>query len=458
MRNGELSFWHASLGGTGPTRPALAGSTEADVCIVGAGLTGLWTAYYLRRADPSLRIVVLDAEHVGFGASGRNGGWLSGELAGSRSTYAKAAGGRDPVIALQRAMFASVDEVIGVLEREGIDADVKKGGTLYTARSPAQLGRLREHLAYEHAWGFADEYAWLEPAELEGRIRINGALAAIATPHCARVHPAKLVRGVGDLVERMGVTIHESTPVTRIDARCAHTPFGTVRARHVLRCTEGFTASLAGQRRTWLPMNSSMIATAPIPAAVWDEIGWQGAETLCDSAHVYFYAQRTADDRIAIGGRGVPYRYGSRTDDHGRTQDATARSLQAILTGLFPATADVEIDHAWCGVLGVPRDWCTTVGLDPATGLGWAGGYVGSGLTTTNLAGRTLADLVRGEATDLTRLAWVNRQPRKWEPEPLRYLGVQGLYALYRAADARERGGLTHTSRIARIADRISGK
>ena len=175
------------------------------------------------------------------------------------------------------------------------------------------------------------------------------------------MHPAKLVRGVGEVVARMGVTIHESTPVTRIDARCAHTPFGTVRARHVLRCTEGFTASLAGQRRTWLPMNSSMIATAPIPAAVWDELGWQGAETLCDSAHVYFYAQRTADDRIAIGGRGVPYRYGSRTDDRGRTQEATARSLQAIMTGLFPATADVEIDHAWCGVLGVPRDWCTTV-------------------------------------------------------------------------------------------------
>lgn len=458
MRNGELSFWHASLGGMRPTRPPLPESTEADVCIVGAGLTGLWAAYYLRREDPSLRIVVLDAEHVGFGASGRNGGWLSGELAGSRDTYAKAAGSREPVVKLQRAMFASVDEVIDVLEREGIDADVKKGGTLYAARTPAQLGRLREHLAYEGEWGFADEHAWLEPAELEERIRMTGALAAIATPHCARVHPAKLVRGVGDLVERMGVTIHEATRVTRIDARCAHTPFGTVRARHVLRCTEGFTASLAGQRRTWLPMNSSMIATAPIPAAVWDEIGWQGAETLSDGAHAYFYAQRTADDRIAIGGRGVPYRYGSRTDNHGRTQERTARSLQAILTDLFPATAEVEIDHAWCGVLGVPRDWCTTVGLDPATGLGWAGGYVGSGLTTTNLAGRTLADLVRGEQTELTGLAWVNRRPRKWEPEPLRYLGVHGLYALYRAADARERRGLAHTSRLARVADLISGK
>ena len=458
MRNGELSFWHASLGGMRATRPALAESTEADVCIVGAGLTGLWTAYYLRRADPGLRIVVLDAEHVGFGASGRNGGWLSGELAGSRSTYAKAAGGRDPVIALQRAMYASVDEVLGVLDREGIDADVKKGGTLYAARTPAQLGRLREQLAYEQEWGFGDEYAWLEPAELEQRVRVQRALAAIATPHCARVHPAKLVRGVGDLVERMGVTIHESTPVTRIAARTAHTPFGTVRARHVLRCTEGFTASLAGQKRTWLPMNSSMIATAPLPAAVWDEIGWQGAETISDTAHVYFYAQRTADDRIAIGGRGVPYRFGSRTDDHGHTQEATALALRAIMADLFPAAAEAEVDHAWCGVLGVPRDWCTTVGLDPATGLGWAGGYVGSGLTTTNLAGRTLADLVRGEATQLTRLAWVNRRPRKWEPEPLRYLGVNGLYALYRAADERERRGGSRTSRLARVADLISGK
>ena len=457
MRNGELSFWHASLGGARATRPALAGSTEADVCIVGAGLSGLWTAYYLRLADPALRVVVVDAEHVGFGASGRNGGWLSGELAGSRASYAKAAGGRDPVIALQRAMYGAVDEVIGVLQREGIDADVKKGGTLYAARTPAQLGRLREQLADEQEWGFGDAYAWLEPAELDGRVRMRGALAAIATPHCARVHPAKLVRGVGELVERMGVTIHESTPVTRIEARSAHTPFGAISARHVLRCTEGFTASLAGERRTWLPLNSSMIATAPLPASVWDEIGWEGAETICDTSHVYFYAQRTADDRVAIGGRGVPYRFGSRTDDHGRTQGSTALALKAIVADLFPAAAGVEIDHAWCGVLGVPRDWCTTVGLDPGTGLGWAGGYVGSGLTATNLAGRTLADLVRGEASELTSMPWVNRRPRRWEPEPLRYLGVHGLYALYRAADASERT-LPRTSRIANLADRISGK
>ena len=457
MHNGELSFWHASLGGMRPTRPPLPESTEADVCIVGAGLTGLWTAYYLRRADPTLRIVVLEAAHVGFGASGRNGGWLSGELAGSRATYAKAAGGRDPVVRLQRTMFSSVDEVIDVLAREGIDADVKKGGSLYVARNAAQLERLRAELAYEREWGFSDDYRWLERAELEQRVRVAGVLAAIATPHCARLHPAKLVRGIGDLVERMGVQIHEATPVTRIEPRSAHTVFGTVSARHVLRCTEGFTASLAGHKRTWLPMNSSMIVTAPLPAAAWEQIGWDGAETIADSAHVYFYAQRTADDRIAIGGRGVPYLFGSRTDERGRTQQKTATALRAITTSLFPATSGVEIEHAWCGVLGVPRDWCTTVGLDPATGLGWAGGYVGSGLTTTNLAGRTLADLVRGEASDLTRLPWVNRKPRRWEPEPLRYLGVHALYALYRAADERERT-LPHTSRIARLADRISGK
>jgi len=154
----------------------------------------------------------------------------------------------------------------------------------------------------------------------------------------------------------------------------------------------------------------------------------------------------------------VPYRTGSRTDLHGRTQPATVRALTALLHDFFPAVRDLPVAHAWCGVLGVPRDWSPTVHLDRQTGLGWAGGYVGSGLTTTNLAGRTLRDLVLGRDTELTRLPWTGRQVRRWEPEPLRWLGVHALYALYREADRREARGLPRTSRLARAADLVSGR
>jgi glycine/D-amino acid oxidase-like deaminating enzyme len=200
------------------------------------------------------------------------------------------------------------------------------------------------------------------------------------------------------------------------------------------------------------------VVTAPLPDDVWERIGWDGAELLGDRAHAYMYAQRTADGRIALGGRGVPYRYASRVDDSGATQQVTIAALERLVRDMFPATAATPIEHAWCGVLGVPRDWCATVHVDPATGVGWAGGYVGHGVTTTNLAGRTLCDLVLGERTDRTELPWVGRQVRRWEPEPLRFIGVRALYALYREADRREYGGLERTSRIARAADLISGK
>ncbi len=454
--NGGISRWYTEIGVPG-YRPALPGDIDADVAIVGAGFTGLWTAYYLQRLQPDLRIVLLDKEFAGFGASGRNGGWLSSELAGTRSRYAETHG-KDGVVRLLRAMRSAVDEVIAVAAAEGIDADIVKDGLLHVARNGPQQQRLEESLAYEAAWGAGpDDYVRLSRDELDARVRVAGARGAVFTPHCARVQPAKLVRGLAEVVERGGATIYEQTTVTQIEAGRAITDRGRVSAPVVLRCLEGFTASIRGQRRTWLPMNSSIVVTAPLPDDVHAEIGWQGAELLGDYAHAYMYAQRTADHRIALGGRGIPYRYGSRTDDRGATQDWTIEALTGVLHDMFPAARGTAIDQAWCGVLGVPRDWCATVALDPATGLGTAGGYVGSGLTTTNLAGRTLADLVLRRDTDLTHLPWVDRQIRKWEPEPLRWLGVRAMYSLYRTADRRERS-LPTTSRLAQLGNRLTGR
>ncbi|TPW76829.1 FAD-binding oxidoreductase [Schumannella sp. 10F1B-5-1] len=469
-RNGEVSWWWRDLGHTAstPRRAPLPGDVDADVAIVGAGYTGLWAAYYLKRAQPDLRVVVLEAEFAGFGASGRNGGWLTNSVTGGRERYV-ATHGRDAAVAQQRALNETVDEVIRVAAAEGIDADIVKGGELNVARSASQAARLRSTALAEAAWPHTDTVEW-DAAQTGERVRVAGAVAGLWHPHCARIHPAKLVRGLAEAVERLGVHIHEGTRVSEIRAGAAITDHGTVRAAHVIRATEGFTADLRGEHRTWLPMNSSLIVTEPLPAAAWDEIGWKHGDTLGDFAHVYMYAQRTADDRIAFGGRGVPYRYGSRVDRDGRTQEATITGLTALLRSFFPvlagpAAASTGIAHAWSGVLGVPRDWAATVGVNRASGGAagstyWAGGYVGTGVTATNLAGRTLADLVLERDTERTRLPWVGHRARSWEPEPLRWLAVHGIYAAYRAADRAESrpGAGTGTAWPARIADVIAGR
>jgi glycine/D-amino acid oxidase-like deaminating enzyme len=452
--NGGVSFWYRQTGLPAPRAP-LPGDVEADVCIVGGGLTGLWTAYYLKRARPDLDVVVLEREFCGYGASGRNGGWLSAEIATPARAYL-GGHGEAGVRALHAQMRAAVDEVLLVLEREAIDADVARDGILHVARSRAQLDRLRALADDERRWGA--EVTELGTEETAARIAVAGALGGVHVAGAARVQPARLVQGVAAAAERLGARLYEQTTVTSVRAGAAATDRGTVRARWVLRCLEGFTPGLPGQRRTWLPMNSAMVVTAPLPEAVRAQIGWNGAELLGDMAHAYVYAQRTADGRIAFGGRGIPYRYASRHDVHGRTQPATVRALIGLLHEFFPAAAGVPVEHAWCGVLGVPRDWSPTVSVDPGTGLGWAGGYVGSGLTTTNLAARTLRDLVLGQDTELTRLPWTGRRVRRWEPEPLRWLGVHALYALYRAADRREATGLARTSRLARVANRVAGR
>jgi len=456
MRTGELGFWWRDLGGQPPQRAPLPGPTEADVAIVGAGYTGLWSAYYLKRAEPALRIVVLERERAGFGASGRNGGWVSGFFSGPPRVYDRRGGGGHA--GLQRAMFATVFEVERVIGEHAIDADFVHGGHVEVALGGAQRARQREELREAREAGLlTDDLRELSAAALAERVRVAGALSASFSPHVGCVHPAKLLRGLAATVEELGVTIHEGTPVSAIAPRRAVTPAGDVSARWVVRATEGYTAGLDGLERALVPMNSSMIVTEPLGEQAWGEIGWAGREVLSDAAHVYAYLQRTADGRIAIGGRGVPYRYGSRTDGDGATAPGTIASLRAQLIAMFPAAAGAAIDHAWSGVLGVPRDWCMSVDSDPATGLAWAGGYVGEGVAAANLAGRTLRDLLLGGESELTSLSWVGRHPPRWEPEPLRWAAIRSVYGLYRRADRAERRS-GRPSRLARVVDAASGR
>ncbi len=382
--------------------------------------------------------MVLEAETAGYGASGRNGGWCSALFPASLSSLADLSD-RDGALAQHRAMRATVDEVVRVAAAEGIDAQVAKGGTIVLARSRPQWKRARAEVADAREWGRGDDdLRLLDRSEADAVLRSTHTRGATYTPDCAAIHPARLVRGLADAVERRGVTIHERTRVQSIEPGRAVTEHGTVRARTVLRATEGYTPTLRGEGRTVIPVYSLIIATEPLPAEVWDEIGLARRETFSDHRHLIIYGQRTADDRLVFGGRGAPYHFGSRIKpEYDRDEKVFAR-LYATLIEMFPPLQGTRVTHAWGGALGIPRDWCASVGLDPATGLGWAGGYVGDGVSTTNLAGRTLRDLVLGRDTELTRLPWVGHRSPAWEPEPLRWLGVNvGLRAMT-IADAEE--------------------
>jgi glycine/D-amino acid oxidase-like deaminating enzyme len=437
-RYAGLSFWHDSAGDDWTPRGPLDGDLEADVAIVGAGYTGLWTAYYLAEADPSLSVVVLESEVAGFGASGRNGGWCSALFPAELPALAEL-GGRPAALAQHAAMRATVDEVLRVVEAEGIDAHAAKGGTIRLARGRAQWTRARHEVDEARQWGRGeDDLRLLDAEQARGVLRATEVTGAAYTPDCAAIHPARLVRGLAEAVERRGVTIHELTRVTGIAPREVRTERGVVRARTVVRATEGFTPALPGHRRTGIPVYSLVIATEPVPTEVWDEIGLARRETFSDFRHLIVYGQRTADDRIVFGGRGAPYHAGSRIEPAFDRDESVFARLHDSLVELLPVLEGTTVSHAWGGPLGVPRDWCASVGLDRGTGLAWAGGYVGDGVGTTNLAGRTLRDLVLERDTDLTRLPWVNHHSKKWEPEPLRWLGVNATRLAFTAADREE--------------------
>lgn len=439
MERGQVSFWYTALGGLPPRRAPLQEDISADVCIIGAGYTGLWAAYYLKRAHPGLDIVVLEKEFAGYGASGRNGGWLTGSFSWDADRYA-AEHSRASVMAMRAQLRGSVDEVIRVAEAEGIDADIHRTDELTIAVNPGQLTRMQAALAQARDWGIGpDQMDALSAQALSARLSVPGALGAVVETGAARIQPAKLVQGLAKVVEALGVRILEDTEVRQIAPGRVSCTRADVRAASILRATEGYTAGLAQHHRDWLPLNSAQIVTEPLPSAVWEQIGWEGGELLGDMSHVYCYCQRTADGRIAVGSRGVPYRFGSRTDTDGAPDDVSIARLKAILRRYFPAAASVGVAHAWCGVLGVPRDWCPSVGFDAQTRIGWAGGYVGVGVSTSNLAARTLADLVTATPSERSDLPWVDRKVARWEPEPLRWLGVRSMYAAMALADWRER-------------------
>ncbi|MGA8045278.1 MAG: FAD-binding oxidoreductase [Dermatophilaceae bacterium] len=425
---------------------------SVDVAIVGGGLTGLWSAYYLLEHQPDLSVLVLEAEHVGFGASGRNGGWVSALWPVSPAVVAQRHG-RPAALDLMAALRETVDEVGARCATEDIDAGFVKGGTLAVARSAAHERRARAEVAHSATWGLGT--AWLDAAAARERLAAVDVRGATFNPNCARVHPRRLVDGLARVVAKRGGVIREGRRVSGMERGIVTLDDGQqIGARHVLRATEAWTSQVAGHERDIAPVYSLMVATEPLGPEQWASVGLAEREVFTDHGHVVIYGQRTVDDRIAFGGRGAPYHFASRISPDFDHERRVFRDLTRVLRTMLPQLADVEVTHTWGGPLGIARDWHPSVGYQD--GLGWAGGYVGDGVAATNLAGRTLADLALGRRSPLTALPWVGHRSPAWESEPMRWLGINAGLRLAHLADREERR-TGSPARLGRLLGRLTG-
>src|SRR3989442_10026235 len=454
---GAYSFWLESCGDDLTPRPGLDGSTDVDVAILGGGYTGLWTAYYLLKSQPALRVAIVEANIAGFGRSGRNGGWCSSKLNIGLDAVAGRYG-REKALALQRALYDTVDEIGRVCAAERIDAGFAKVGALLVARFPYQVELMREYAGMFDRFGLGDQQRILDAAETDRRVRVRGALGAWFCPQYGRVHPGKLARGLARLVERLGGRIYEGTEVTGIasGARpCLRTARGLVRAGAIVLAGEAYLTRFPGLHRSLLPVYSLVVLTEPLGGERWAEIGWQGRECLASFRISIDYLSRTDDGRILFGGRGPPYRFGSAIADAYDRDPPTHQMLRPMAPDWFPCLEGARFTHAWGGPLGMPRDWMPTVHYDRESGVASARGYTGHGVSAANLAGRTLADLLTGRATPLTELPIVGHRSPLWEPEPLRFLGVRYVQrAFARLDEAGERTGKPPSRRT--LAERLS--
>ncbi len=448
-------LWHAKAR-VRRARSPLRDDLDVDVAIIGGGFSGLWTAYHLLSADPALRVVVVERDVIGFGASGRNGGWLMAAAPANLRVWERQFG----LKAVQRAQAVFIDavgEVAQVVSIQDIDCGLRlAGGAVTVARSPAEVKRLmdRHDEMVRTGWP-AEGMAWLEPDAVAEQVGAQGTLGALAVRPCGTLNPVALVRGLAEAVEQLGGRVFERTSAVSIEPGVVRCEGAELHAAHVVVATEAFTVQQSGEGRRYLPLASTMIATAPLPAGVRAEIGWSGGEAVGDAHHLFFYAQHTPQGRIAIGGRGAPYRLGSALAVEGVADGATSARLEATLREVWPQAESVPIEHRWSGSLAVPRDWCASCGVDADTGIAWIGGYAGHGVAASFVLARSLALQLRGIADPDGPMPWTLHRPRQWEPEPLRWMASQAIVRVLASSDRKESHG--GHARRARLVHRFTG-
>ena len=453
----EVSYWLETCGVDLTPRASLAESIDVDVAILGAGFTGLWTAYYLKEHRPELVIAIVEREIAGFGASGRNGAWCTSEFPTGPAALVKRYG-NDGAVATVHEMRRTVREIKRVTEAESIACEWADGGQLIIARGPHQRPAIEHEYDDLVKLGLADDLELLDAAAARNRVAITELEGALFSPYTAAIHPGKLVRGLARVVEAKGVQIYEQTAVTDLQPGrypTLITDGGNVRAKTIVLCGEAYLSQLPGFGRAVMPVYSLITLTEPLSEADWAEIGWRERECIASCRYTVDYLSKTADGRILFGGRGAPYRFGSRISAQMDRHAGTHRTLQEAVRVWFPRIKDVRFTHTWGGPLGWSRDFLPTVSFDPAQGLAQAHGYTGNGVATANLAGRTLADLILNRETEVTTLPHVNKRTRQWEPEPFRYLGVRYMQREFMRLDRKaEQTGIAPSGKS--LAERLT--
>ncbi len=455
----RTSFWLEDANDPLTPRPPLPASQDCDVAILGGGFTGLWTACYLLRANPRLRITILESEICGYGASGRNGGWCSPRFPLSPAAMTRRWGPLQARATLD-ALQHSFHEIESFAHQHAPDIAFRPAGTLTVARYPHELPYLLSSLNAYKALGMKDRYRLLTPDQVNQRVCLPGNHGGLFTPDGASLHPGRLVRALARAVESLGATIHEQTAVLNWrDGRQASssrpgqsqsaallTAAGELRASQaIVLAGEAYLTRLPKTHRALLPAYSLISLTAPLTPAQWSNIGWQAGENLSSPRNTVVYLTRTPDGRILFGSRGAPYQFASKITHAQDRHPATIDHIQHSLIDWFPSLAGIPFTHSWGGPVGMPIDWTPSVRFNPATRIAFAGGYTGQGVSTSNLAGQILSSLIlasltTGQASHYqpsphTSLPFVNRRSPDWIPEPLRFLTVRYMQNGYQRID-----------------------
>lgn len=439
-----FSKWPQSLWSSNSTKhkfEPISPCRSYDVVIIGAGYSGLWSAHHLLSLNPSLSISIVDAQQPGFGASGRNGGWCSAFSPMSLDGVAQQTSVASAV-ALQNALISSVDEIGDYISQHDIDCGWHKGGTLCFATNRPQLHRIQESIRSFRSFGFEDDFmTYLSPQDSTSRVNVPGSLGASYSPHCATIHPARLVDGLVNQLLSQGVEFFGTTQVTAIQPHkvTALTPSGIyeIDTKWIIRATEGFTARIPQFRRDVAPLYSYMIATEPLSEKQWSDIGWVNRETVSDARNLVVYAQKTTDGRIAFGGRGAPYKFASAIHSQWDSDPTIHGRIEESMRAMFPAIADCTVTHRWGGALGVHRDWFASAHIDHDTHYASLGGYVGDGVALSFVAARQVALSIATRSVS-SPLPIVNHQSRRWEPEPFRWIGINALLKITALEDLIE--------------------
>ncbi len=417
----EKGLWHATYGQYEPS-PALAGSIKADVAIVGGGFTGMATAYYLLKAEPSMKVVVLESEVVGYGASGRNGSFAMTVVGLGLELLARLKG-RDRAIAAHRYLERAVDTVGELVDGEELDCDYIRPGFLRMATTPAYEKKIRREIELAHSLGI-EGIEWLEKDEARQRVNSEHYLGAWWEPRMALVNPLKLVREMKRVVTGLGATVHEGTPVGSIERPGTYrlrTPGGTLDAERLVLATNAYSDLLPQVRRKQVPAWTYVIATEPLTDEQLEPVGWQGFEGVEDARNLIHYYRRTPDNRLLMGGGPVGFGFGRDMDRD--SNPAAWAHLEAHVADLFPSLAGARIEHRWGGPFSVTTDLTPALGYIGDPRAVYSVGCIGHGVAMTHLNGQTIRDLILERHTELTDHFFVNRRVLPWPPEPVR-LGV----------------------------------